>query len=99
MLWAFSSELAQRVQFLRTRLEIRHIRSAPDRVLQFLRLRCDTSGVWQQVGTLKQFAEELGLTHEALYRALATLERNGSIYRERGRLHLVRPLQAKKDAA
>lgn len=90
MLWAFTAEMAQRVQMLRTRLEIRHIRSAPERVLQFLKLQCDASGIWSQHGTLKQLAEEVGLTHEALYRALAMLERNGSIKRERHALRLLR---------
>jgi CRP-like cAMP-binding protein len=81
-LWAFSTELAHRVQGLRTRLEMRQIRSAPERVLQTLRLRCDATGAWQMDGTLKQFAEEVGLTHEALYRALATLERDRRISRK-----------------
>lgn len=81
-LWTFTAELAQRVQGLRTRLEVGRIRSAPERVLQALRLRCDASGTWTVDGTLKKFAEEIGLTHEALYRALATLERDGRIARE-----------------
>jgi CRP-like cAMP-binding protein len=89
MLWAFTAELAQQVRILRTRLEVRHVRAARERVLQFLRLRCDASGFWQREGTLKQFAEEVGLTHEALYRALATLERNGSVKKERHTLQLL----------
>jgi CRP-like cAMP-binding protein len=80
-LWAFTAELAQRIQGLRTRLEVRQIRSAPERILQAIRLRCDSSGTWRVDGTLKKFAEEIGLTHEALYRALATLERDGHIAR------------------
>lgn len=80
-LWAFTAELAHRIQGLRASLEIRQIRSAPERVLQSMRLRCDSSGVWRIDGTLKQFAEEIGLTHEALYRALATLERERAIVR------------------
>lgn len=80
-LWTFTAELAHRVQGLRTSLAVRHIRSAPERVLQSLRLRCDKAGVWKVDGTLKQFAEEVGLTHEALYRALATLERERTIVR------------------
>lgn len=80
-LWAFAAELAQRVQGLRTRLELSRIRSAPERVLQALRLRCDAAGAWKPDATLKRFAEEIGLTHEALYRALALLEREGRIAR------------------
>lgn len=88
-LWTFAAELAQRVQGLRTRLEVSRIRAAPERVLQALRLRCDASGIWKPDGTLKRFAEEIGLTHEALYRALATLERDGRIARRDGEIELV----------
>jgi len=90
-LWRFAAELARRVQELRTRLEVRQIRSAPQRVLQALRLRCDADGAWRIEGTLKQFAEEIGLTHEALYRALAALERGGKIRRSGGEIRLRPP--------
>jgi CRP-like cAMP-binding protein len=87
-LWAFTAELARRVHDLRTRLEVRQIRSATERVLQSLRLRCDLSGTWRVDGTLKTFAEEIGLTHEAFYRALATLERDGRIIRGNDEIRL-----------
>ncbi|WP_218918056.1 Crp/Fnr family transcriptional regulator [Noviherbaspirillum massiliense] len=87
-MWKFAAELAHRVQGLRTRLEVRQIRSAPERVLQALCLRCEASGRWKQDGTLKQFAEELGLTHEALYRALTRLEQDGRITRRTGEIWL-----------
>lgn len=87
-LWAFASELAHHVQELRTRLEMRQIRSAPERVLQSLRLRCGAGGAWKMEGTLKQLAEEIGLTHEALYRALARLEREGRIVRGKEEIRL-----------
>lgn len=90
-LWSFAAELAHRVQELRTRLEIRQIRPATERVLQSLRLRCAISGAWKMDGTLKQFAEEIGLTHEALYRALARLERDGWIARSDGEIRLAAP--------
>lgn len=89
-LWAFAAELAHRVQGLRSRLELRQIRSAQERVLQALRLRCDLAGTWKIDGTLKGFAEEIGLTHEALYRALATLERGGRIVRAGDEISLAR---------
>lgn len=90
-LWRFAGELAHRVQQLRTRLEVRQIRAAPQRVLQSLRLRCGEGGAWRIEGTLKQFAEEVGLTHEALYRALARLERDGWIRRGEGEIRLTAP--------
>jgi CRP/FNR family transcriptional regulator, dissimilatory nitrate respiration regulator len=87
-LWAFAGDLAHRAQGLRTRIEVSRIRSAPERVLQALRLRCDVAGIWKIDGTLKRFAEEIGLTHEALYRALAALERDGRIARLNGQIRL-----------
>lgn len=80
-LWQFAARLARQVQGLRGRLTLRQIRSARERVLQALRLQCDEEGFWKNRGTLKQFAEEIGLTHEALYRTLAELERSGKIVR------------------
>jgi len=88
MLWIFTAELARRVQGLRSRLEIKQIRSASERVLQFLALACDESGIWKQDGTLKQLADDIGLTHEALYRTLARLEREGRVVRLEGALSL-----------
>jgi CRP/FNR family transcriptional regulator, dissimilatory nitrate respiration regulator len=41
-------------------------------------------------GTLKDLAAEIGLTHEALYRALAALERAGEVKRAGNRIMLVR---------
>lgn len=90
-LWKFTAELAQRVQGLRARIEVGRIRSAPERVLQAMRLRCDAKGIWKPDTTLKRFAEEIGLTHEALYRALAALERDGCIARKDGEMHLRAP--------
>jgi CRP/FNR family transcriptional regulator, dissimilatory nitrate respiration regulator len=80
-LWEFAATLARSLQSLRLRYELKQIRSAPQRVLQLLHLRCDANGIYRSEGTLKDTAAELGLTHEALYRALAVLERDGIIAR------------------
>ena len=87
-LWAFARELAVHLKRLRLRYEIKHLRSAPERVLQFLRLNCDAEGVFPVEGTLKDVAAELGLTPEAFYRALASLEKNRSIVRSTGAISL-----------
>ena len=87
-LWAFSAELAQRLQSMRQRYELKQIRSAPQRVLQFLRLRCDPDGCYRTEASLKDVAAELGLSHEALYRALALLEKQQFITRPEGCLCL-----------
>jgi CRP-like cAMP-binding protein len=81
--------LASQVRDLRARLELRNIRSAPARVLAWLHLRA--SGTQPAMALHRpwtQVAEELGLTREALYRALATLERQGRIRREPGIVRL-----------
>ncbi len=88
-LWSLAGELAHRVQGLRTRLEIRQIRSARQRVLEWLRLHGDAGGAWVFEGTLKDVAEDLGLTHEALYRALAALERDARITRQGREIRLL----------
>ena len=80
---AFAAELAHRIQGLRTRLQSRQIRSARERVINALKLKCGEKGVWILDITLKHFAEEIGLSHEALYRTLALLEREGSIVRSK----------------
>ncbi len=85
-LLAFAAGLARSLHGLRQRYELKQIRSAPERVL---RLRCDEAGVYRAAGSLKDMAAELGLTHEALYRALATLEREGRIARDGGNMRLV----------
>jgi len=87
-LWAFAATLARQIQQIRGRYELKQIRSAPERVLQFLRLRCDAAGSYRPDRSLKDMAAELGLTHEALYRALATLETRGRVARDGPRLCL-----------
>lgn len=88
-LWAFARELARHVQTVRLRYEIKHVRSATKRVLQFLRLSCSENGVFHLPGVLKDVAADVGLTHEAFYRALATLEKQGRIARSAGAIRLI----------
>ena len=88
-LWAFARELARRLQELRLRYELKQIRSATERVLQLLRMRCGKDGVFGIAGSLKDVAADVGLTHEAFYRALAALEKQGSIARSAGAIRLI----------
>jgi CRP/FNR family transcriptional regulator, dissimilatory nitrate respiration regulator len=88
---AFTATLAQQVMGLRTRLEQRNIRSARERVRHFLALNTSADGRTVELrGTVKDLAEEIGLTHEALYRTLAALERTGEIKRTQGKITLLR---------
>lgn len=80
---AFTETLARQVMSLRTRIEQRNIRSARERVRHFLALNAGADGRTVELrGTLKDLAAEIGLTHEALYRTLAALERTGEIRRK-----------------
>ena len=89
---AFTATLARQVMNLRTRIEQRNIRSARERVRHFLALNAGADGRTVELGgTLKDLAAELGLSHEALYRTLAALERSGAIKRGRGKITLSRP--------
>jgi CRP-like cAMP-binding protein len=86
---AFMATLARQVMTLRTRLENRNLRTARGRVLHYLGL--EARGIDRVVrvnGNLKVLAAELGLTHESLYRTLATLEAEGVIDRGHGEIRL-----------
>jgi CRP/FNR family transcriptional regulator, dissimilatory nitrate respiration regulator len=78
---AFASALARLVMSLRTRIE--------QRVRHFLALNVGSDGRTVHLrGALKDLAAELGLTHEALYRTLAALERSREIRRKGGTITL-----------
>lgn len=57
----------------------------------YLDFRADGETV-QLHGELQEIASELGLTREALYRTLATLEQVGAIEREGTRILIKKPL-------
>jgi CRP-like cAMP-binding protein len=86
---AFAAMLARQVMDLRTRIEQRNIRSARERLRHYLSVNANAEGRAVALpGTLKDLAAELGLTHEALYRTLAALERAGEIKRAKGKILL-----------
>lgn len=94
---SFMTRLAQQVMDLRTRMELRNIRSARDRVRHYLALKVGPDGLTVTLdGTLKELAAELGLTHEALYRTLARMAAAGEIRRSDGRIVHRRPLAQKE---
>lgn len=74
--------LTRQVRSLRTLLELRSVRSAHQRIFQFLLLHADPQNLEVKIkGTYKDMAHELGLTHESFYRSLAKLEKEGTIQR------------------
>ena len=77
----------------RTLIELRDVRSAEERVLRHLQLRADTTGIVALEGPLLDIAAELGLTHEAYYRALAALARKGLIQRDPRRVQILESAQ------
>jgi CRP-like cAMP-binding protein len=79
---AFMARLARQPQELRARMELRNIRSARDRVLQYLRLSAGIGGRSVALdGQLQDIAAEIGITREVLYRTLAALETEGHLTR------------------
>lgn len=80
----FMAVLAREIHALRARLEERNIHGARERLMHHLSLAAGRDGAVRLDGTLMDVAVEIGLTHEALYRALAALEKDGRIARSRG---------------
>ena len=92
---AFLSLIAHQVMGLRQQMEIMKVRSATERVLLYLDLNAGPDGHTVDLkGELQELAAELGLTREAFYRTLASLERAGAIKREGARILLKRSLGA-----
>src|SRR5947208_349973 len=79
---ALMARLAHQLQELRARMELRNVRSARERTLQYFRLRAGLHGHSVAIeGRFQDIAAEIGMTREALYRALARLEAEGRITR------------------
>jgi CRP-like cAMP-binding protein len=86
---AFTGMLAREIMRLRTRLELRNINGARDRVRHYLNLNAGADGRTVVLsGTLKDLAGEIGLTHEALYRTLADMAADDEIERLEGKIRL-----------
>ncbi|HWI27448.1 MAG TPA: Crp/Fnr family transcriptional regulator [Stellaceae bacterium] len=86
----FMGVLAREIMTLRTRLELRSIRSARERLLQHLAIAGGRSRMARLDGSLMDLAAELGMTHETLYRTLADLEAEGILERIDGGLRLLK---------
>ena len=82
--------MAHQVIESRQRLELMKIRSAKHRVISYLDLHAGADGPVTLKSELQDIASELGLTREALYRTLASLEHAGAIQRSRARIILKR---------
>lgn len=79
---------ARRCVALRRTLELRSLRSARDRIIQYLQTPGTNGGSIQLRldRPLKNIADDLGLTHESFYRTLARLTEEGVVTRTRDTL-------------
>jgi CRP/FNR family transcriptional regulator, dissimilatory nitrate respiration regulator len=84
---AFMAQLAERLHECKLLLELRSIRSAQKRVLHYLRLLAQSNETTVVLDRpLKDIAGDLGLTPEALSRALAHLQKVGEITRNQRKI-------------
>jgi CRP/FNR family transcriptional regulator, dissimilatory nitrate respiration regulator len=86
----FLKLMAHQVIEARQRLELMKIRSAKERVMLYLDLHAGAESSVGLKSELQDIASELGLTREAFYRTLASLERAGAIKRSGARIVLKR---------
>ena len=84
--WGIAAHLAARLVDERARAERLRLPRATDRLLDAIAsLPAGPDGLRHLGRSWKALAAELGLTHEAAYRALARLEREGRLRRHSGR--------------
>jgi CRP/FNR family transcriptional regulator, dissimilatory nitrate respiration regulator len=75
---SFLALMAHQVIDLRQRLEVMKVRSAKERVMLYLDLNAESEGSPVNLRSqLQDIASELGLSREAFYRTLASLEHEG----------------------
>lgn len=85
----FMAQLAKRLHESKILLELRSIRSARKRVLHYLQLNVQPDGMTVNLDLpLKEIADDLGLTPEALSRALKQLHKEGVIARRKQKVTL-----------
>src|SRR5579864_5515537 len=88
---AFLARVSHQVIELRQNIELMKVRSAKERVTLYLDLNAGPEGHTVNLrGQLQDVASELGLTREALYRTVASLERSGAIERAGDQILLAR---------
>jgi len=76
--YEWMAHLSRELRRVRSQAERMHLKTAEDRVAHFLMVE-GTDGTLKLERSRKQWAGELGLTHEALYRALSRMQRSGQI--------------------
>ena len=84
---AWRGELSRELRQLRAQCERLSLNSAEDRIRHYVETEGE-SGVLTLTQSKKRWAAELGLTHEALYRGLAHMQRSGSIHTDGRKIRL-----------
>lgn len=72
------AHLARELRRVRAQSERMSLKSAQERIIHYIETEGDGCSITLS-RSKKDWASELGLTHEALYRALARMERSGQI--------------------
>ena len=80
--------LNQELRRLRAQCERLSLKGVRARLLHLIETEGQRGGLPLDAG-LKSMASELGVTHEALYRTVAELEKKGSLRREGGQIRIV----------
>jgi CRP/FNR family transcriptional regulator, dissimilatory nitrate respiration regulator len=84
------AQLAQRFHQAKVLLTLRSIRSARDRVLHYLEIEAYPNGKTINLNqSLKDIAEEIGLSQESLSRVLSQLQKEGVISRKKRQIVLL----------
>lgn len=81
------AHLARELRKVRAHTERLSLKTARERIVHFIETEGD-GGVVDLTQSKKDWASELGLTHEALYRTLAQMEKRGELEVDRSRLTL-----------
>lgn len=82
------AHLAQELRKVRAHTERLSLKTARERIVHFIETEGD-GGVVDLNQSKKDWAAELGLTHEALYRTLAQMQKRGELQVENCRLNLL----------
>ncbi len=85
----FMALQTERFNWIRTSLELRALRSARERILQYMRTAsASNSNTVRMDRPLKRIAEDLSLSHETFYRTLTQLVDEGVVCRTKASLSL-----------
>jgi CRP-like cAMP-binding protein len=84
---AWTRHLAGEIRRLRARCERLALHSAPERIVHYVESE-GVGGAIELTHSFKSWALDLGLTHEALYRAIARMKGSGEISVQGSRLTL-----------